>query len=62
MITQYRFVAPAIHGDWRESREQAVQDALKAGQAYLESGADGKSIRRVFLREWTVIEERDDEI
>jgi hypothetical protein len=58
MDTQYRFVASSIHGVWRNSREQAVEDALKAGQAYLEPAENGKSIRRTILQEWTTIEER----
>ena len=57
-ITQYRFVAPAIHGVWRNSREQAVEDALKAGQASRDPRTSGKSIRGIILQEWTTIEER----
>ena len=62
MVTQYRFVAPAIFGLWRDRRGDAVQDALEAGQAYRKPGRSGsQSIRPIILHEWTIIEERGGE-
>jgi hypothetical protein len=43
-------------GSWRETRYQAMLDALHAGQADRSLGNGSK----VVLREWTTIEERDE--
>ena len=39
---KYRYRSPVLHGPWRASREQAVEDAIRAGQA---GRADDGSIR-----------------
>lgn len=35
--TAYRYATPALKGCWRQSREEAVSDALLAGQAFVRS-------------------------
>jgi hypothetical protein len=30
---RYRYRSPALHGPWRDDREQAIGDAIGAGQA-----------------------------
>jgi len=55
-IQQYRYRAAAIVGSWRETRYQAMLDALKAGQADRSLGNGAK----IVLREWTTIEESDE--
>ena len=29
----YRYVTPALHGRWRTTRQEALVDAMRAGQA-----------------------------
>jgi len=29
----YRYVTPALHGRWRNTRQEALVDAMRAGQA-----------------------------
>ena len=41
---RYRYQSPVLHGPWRDTREQAIADAIRAGQA--ERGADGSLIWR----------------
>jgi hypothetical protein len=35
---RYRFVTPALTGPWLVTREEALQSALAAGQAYRQAG------------------------
>ena len=53
---QYRYSAAAMVGSWRETRYQAMLDALGAGQADRSLGNGAK----IVLREWTIVEERDE--
>jgi len=47
----YRYVTPALKGRWHRSRNEALAEALAAGQAYFRSG-------EVQPFEFTRIEER----
>jgi hypothetical protein len=47
----FRYVTPVLKGPWRRSREEALADALAAGQAYLRYGD-------VCPFEFTEVEER----
>jgi hypothetical protein len=41
-LVRYRFRTAALAGPWRETREAALKDAVKAGQAYAdEAQRDG---------------------
>lgn len=47
----YRYVTPAVHGQWHFTREAALADAVRARQAQLKSG-------EVVLRSYVRIEEQ----
>jgi hypothetical protein len=49
----YRYVTPVLKGRWRNTREEALAEALAAGQAYL-------SLGEVRLFEFARLEERQD--
>jgi hypothetical protein len=49
----FRYVTPALRGRWRPTREEALSDALLAGQAYMQEG-------QVVLFKFTWIEEGPD--
>ena len=40
MNRRYRYRTPVLIGSWRSSREQAVEDAIKAKQAAREPGGE----------------------
>ena len=50
-MDSFRYVTPALKGRWWPSREEALADALAAGQAYVR----GHEMR---LFEFTQVEER----
>ena len=37
----YRYVTPALHGRWRTTRQEALVDAMRAGQARANSAQPG---------------------
>lgn len=37
-MTLYRYRTPALAGPWRETRDAALEDAVKAGQARNDAG------------------------
>ena len=41
-MTCYRYVTPALHGRWRNTRQEALVDAMRAGQAHASSGRPGE--------------------
>jgi hypothetical protein len=49
---RFRYITPAVRGPWRRSSAEAVEDALQAGQAFVQRG-------KVTLFEFTRIEELD---
>jgi hypothetical protein len=51
VIGSYRYVTPVLKGRWHASRDEALAEALAAGQAYVRSG-------EVQLFAFTHIEER----
>jgi hypothetical protein len=52
-MPSYRYVTPVLMGRWWPTREQALGDALAAGQAYVNA-------QEVRLFEFTRIEERQE--
>ena len=41
MVARYRYRTPALAGRWRDSREEAMRDALRAQQALFDDDAPG---------------------
>ena len=48
----FRYVTPVVKGRWRGSEEEALSDALEAGQAYMSGG-------RTILFEFARIEQEE---
>lgn len=54
-MRRYRYVTPALYGPWRESREEALADAVRARQAR----PDPDEQDRIVLVDGTRIEESE---
>ena len=50
----YRYVTPVLHGRWRNTRQEALVDAMRAGQARAHPGRPGDIVMLCDVR----IEER----
>jgi hypothetical protein len=55
-VIQYRYSSAVMVGSWRETRTEALLDALHAGQADRRQGKGA----RIVLREWVTLEEADE--
>jgi hypothetical protein len=55
-MPRFRYRSPVVLGRWFATREEALADALRAGQAY----RDVDDETRVKLRDDTFIEESDE--
>ena len=53
-VEWFRYATLALLGRWRTKREDAVRDALRAGQAYRRGG-------KIRLHEFTTIESSSEE-
>ena len=53
----YRYVTPALHGRWRNTHQEALVDAMRAGQARASPGDPGGIVMLCGVR----IEERPSE-
>ena len=57
-MARFRYRSPVVLGRWFATREEALADALRAGQAY----RDPDDETQVILRQDTYIEEKDQPI
>lgn len=55
--TRYRYRSPVLHGPWRNSQNEAVEDAITAGQAVRE----GEDEARIHWRDSAGVEEENEE-
>lgn len=52
-MTQYRWSSGVVHGRWCNTAQEALKDALRAGQAVETAGPR----RQIALREFTKLED-----